>query len=42
MHLDGVRVYIGVNACYTMSVIFPSVGGVKLVHSQWKISLEYL
>ena len=33
MHLDGVRVCIGVTAGCTMSVIFPSVGGVKLVHS---------
>ena len=42
MLLDGLRVCIGVTAGYTMSVTFPSVGGVKLVHFQWKRFLDYM
>ena len=37
MHLDGLRACIGVIAGCTTSVIFPRVGGVKLVHFQWKL-----
>ena len=42
MHLDGLRVCIGVNACCTMSVIFPSVGRAKIVQFKWKLILENL